>query len=234
MRLLDKKTLTADLAKQKKTQIDEGVHLASKVDALRQTLVKEEGELSRFRTESIKRVQSEIDAQLRLRDEIADDVKKARETLRLLQIPLDKEWEEVNKRSEGLVSDEIRIEGRKVYLNQLQTQLECQEREIVLEKGRVADLKHRASEALVEADSALTAAHKASADIRHKADLKLASAQAREKEVEFKELEVIAFEEEVKKRVEKIEKYEVELANRERVLRDRYASLAQTINSLQK
>lgn len=67
-RLLDKKTVNAEVATQRKEQIDSGLVIAKKIDALRETLSEEERNLEVFRTETIKQVQKEIDEKIKDRD----------------------------------------------------------------------------------------------------------------------------------------------------------------------
>lgn len=67
-RLLDKRTVHAELATERKQEIDKGMELAKKIDALRATLLEEKERLERFRTETVKAVQAEIDALIRKRD----------------------------------------------------------------------------------------------------------------------------------------------------------------------
>lgn len=70
MRLLPKRRANAEVATQRKQQIEEGLILSQKVDALRQTLAEEQQKLELFRSETVKRVQAEIDAKIRERDEL--------------------------------------------------------------------------------------------------------------------------------------------------------------------
>lgn len=67
-RLLDKRTVNASLAQERKQQIEAGVDLAKKIDALRLTLLEEQEKLERFRTETVRIVQKEIDELIIKRD----------------------------------------------------------------------------------------------------------------------------------------------------------------------
>jgi len=65
MKILPKKTeivVLKSLERQK--EIEEGAKLAQTVDTLRQTKLKEEGNLQKFRVESLKTIQKEIDSKL--------------------------------------------------------------------------------------------------------------------------------------------------------------------------
>lgn len=67
-KLLDKRTVNASLATERKQQIETGIELAKKVDAVRAMLAEEKEKLERFRSETVKAVQAEIDELIRKRD----------------------------------------------------------------------------------------------------------------------------------------------------------------------
>lgn len=61
MRLLDKKEITADSVLERKRQIEEGVRLAKRIDALRQTELQEQANLGKFRIQTLKILKKEVD-----------------------------------------------------------------------------------------------------------------------------------------------------------------------------
>lgn len=75
-RLLDKKLVSASLAVERKNEIDKGIKLAKAIDALRQSKAEEEDNLERFRSETVRRVQIEIDSLVIRRDELRSEVQK--------------------------------------------------------------------------------------------------------------------------------------------------------------
>ena len=98
-RLLDKKTVNTELANQKAQQIKEGLALAKKVDAVRETLKTEEENVEIFRQQTIKRVQAEIDTKISERDTLVSGNKRLREERVLAQAPIDlkEEWQQVRE-----------------------------------------------------------------------------------------------------------------------------------------
>lgn len=60
MRLLPKQEVNDRLKESRRIEIDEGAKLARKIDTLRETALKEEANLTKFREESIKIVTEEI------------------------------------------------------------------------------------------------------------------------------------------------------------------------------
>jgi acyl carrier protein phosphodiesterase len=73
-RLLDKKRIAASLADERRLEIDKGIKLAKKIDFLRETLAEEETKLERFRTETVKKVQIEIDMLIHERDRLKQEI----------------------------------------------------------------------------------------------------------------------------------------------------------------
>jgi hypothetical protein len=69
-KLLDKKTVNAELNQERRLQVEKGIELAKKVDALREILADEQEKLERFRTETVKKVQMEIDQLIKKRDNL--------------------------------------------------------------------------------------------------------------------------------------------------------------------
>lgn len=94
-RLLDKKTVNAELATERKRQIDEGRRLTDSIEALREAKVKEEQALEDFRKHTISVVQIEVDRKQ----------KEARERIGLLR----NEEESLKARIAGLQSLEAQL-----------------------------------------------------------------------------------------------------------------------------
>ncbi len=69
-KLLDKKTINAELNQERRLQVEKGIELAKKIDALREILADEQEKLERFRTETVKKVQMEIDQLIKKRDNL--------------------------------------------------------------------------------------------------------------------------------------------------------------------
>lgn len=232
MRLQDKKTISRDVASQKKKQIDEGIAIAKKVDALRETVSQEEQRLERFRKESVVAVQKEIDVLIVHKNSLIEDIKSLEKEKKRLLIPLDAEWEEVNRKKKELFLLEGELYGMQEHLDQLRVEAERGLKEIELDKGRAEDMKHRASEALVQAEESLEKAHEVSATMRNKAQAILSSVELRQVAVAEQEEGMRRREEEVDRVWANVRAKETDLAYREIVLRDRYKELEKTITSL--
>ena len=99
MKLLKKSTIQKDIAEQKRQQIDEGLTIARKVDALRLTLANLEGQHAKF----IDGMKAELERQT---GQLSKDVDNKRQEVAYLEAerlelikPLTAEWEEVAKKS---------------------------------------------------------------------------------------------------------------------------------------
>lgn len=232
MRLLPKQLVSAEVATQKKQQIDSGINLAKKVDVLRKTLGEEEKNLETFRTETVKGVQIEIDGLIRQKDTLKDEIGVLNKQKAEALVPLEVEWERMRRVSVKLEKDRMLFDQMSFSLIERETQVERSEKEAEDEKERASDLKHRASEDLAEADSTLTHAREASVEIRNKTQVVLASAESRAREVDLKESELEDRESLVEKRTKEFGKLEADLASRERKLRSRQELFSKKVNYL--
>jgi len=146
MLLQSKKKLNNEVAQQKKQQIDEGIKIATKVDAVRQTLATEEANLNTFREQTLKIIQGEIDVKVREKDSLGREVEFLTEQRIKLQAPIDltQEWDKVKKdkaeveakkdklfvKEVDITSREVEIEVRSKELTQWDTKLNRKEAEV--------------------------------------------------------------------------------------------------------
>lgn len=234
MKLLAKKEISIDLARQKKIQIDEGIGLARKVDALREQLQTETGNLRRFREESLGAVQQEIDAVVRQKDTLKGELKDLLNRRTVLLIPLDAEWEKLTKAKRDFTEWELELHGYSENLSQRQAQVENEEKEISEEKLRIAGLKEQTLTVLEEADSMLVRARESSAEMRNKAQAVLSEAELKNKEASLRDKSIENREYWVEKEASRVADWEADLEKREKVLRDRAAMLDRNIKRFKK
>lgn len=141
MKLLDKQTIVTLKSGERKKEIEEGVKLARKVDLLRETSAKEEINLSKFRIEALKKVQSDIDVLINEKNVLQSIVATLQLERKALLIPLDKEWDRVKK-------EKIEIEERERVVEKVNEKLKIKEIELSnkstrlqIEESRIIDLK---------------------------------------------------------------------------------------------
>ena len=110
MKLLPKKSdIDKAKANERKQEIDSGIALAKKVDALREAKLQEEKSLREWREGSIRKVQEEIDSYIETMRSLKKQVDAAFEQRNKLLEPLNKEWEELNLEKLSLKEKEAHI-----------------------------------------------------------------------------------------------------------------------------
>lgn len=82
MKLLDKQDIQKRKATERKSEVDEGMKLARKVDELRRAGAEEESKLSAFRLMSLKAIQAEIDDRIAARDMLSAEIEGKRAWLK--------------------------------------------------------------------------------------------------------------------------------------------------------
>lgn len=232
MKLQPKKAIQADLATQRKAQIDEGVKIASKVDTVRETLAQEEGNLRRFRQETIASVQADIDRYIGVKDTLKSEIVVLERQKSNAQIPLNAEWERLRKDRSKLVKDIDAWGGKSDNLKEREDQVERSEREAEVSRGKASEMLHKASEKFAQADAALQEARESAASIRNKAQVVLSAAESIERENTIKEQELERREATILVDTARNRANEVDLAARELALKDKYKTLERTIKRI--
>lgn len=92
IKLLPKSEIDKLKSSDRQREIDEGVKLAKKVDALREIQSQEEVSLTKFRNETVKVIVSEINAKILERDALIEKIAERRHELLLLSGPIDRAW----------------------------------------------------------------------------------------------------------------------------------------------
>lgn len=148
-RLLDKKLVNANLATERKQEIDKGIQLAKSIEALRETRAKEERDLEEWRVVTVRTVQAQIASEEQLATQLREGNKILKAERIRLEGPIDliEAWNEVhglqekNERiSDNLLSREISITTRENDVHDVQALLfereqEIQKQEIVTQEN---------------------------------------------------------------------------------------------------
>lgn len=229
MRLLDKKSVSVQVAIEKKRQIDAGVALASKVDALRETKLKEEAQLEAFRKQTIAQTQAEIDSKVKEKDLIVAQIKARKEELVELQKPLEARWKKLEAKEEELNEEHTYLLRQKATLEQGIALNIQRERLNEQEKQRVATERQTVTKLLTEADlmremsaGILTNAKTKADEVTTNAQRRDETSSKREKAMEIRERDVAA----ESARLKKIEK---EQARKDKEIKDKYETLLRDI-----
>ena len=152
MKLLSKTEVITGKAKDRRLEVNEGVKLATKVDALRKLAADEQANLIKFRNETLKKVREDLDAAMDERDAIHLEVQGLKQQRIHLQEPLDKEWHKVKEERKELTNETIRLIDKSDQLDRHEEELLIKAREIEIDKERVVEIKQLASQALSEAN----------------------------------------------------------------------------------
>lgn len=234
MKILKRNEVLAETNKRRQEQIDEGMNIARKVDALRSTLADLQKKHSDFIAGMKAAVEKEISPLVKLRDELKLEVSRAKAALADLRVPLDAEWAAVRSERQRL-DDDIKDSSKREALI-VETERELEKQQVQLEEDRksIDDLKKDALHKLTEVDETLTEAehivHKATTD----ANKITALLVERERDVERKENEVYLKSVDNKNRAAHLDEKEAALNERERAVNDKYLTLERTISRLKK
>lgn len=221
MRLLDKKSVNSQLANQKAQQIKEGLTLAKKVDALRETKLEEEKQLEEFRKGSIARVQIEIDSKSLERDRLEKSLIPMREEYQRLLTPPDltQAWADVKKKEQEVQIKYLLLSQGQSELQNVFALVEKRETMCEAEAQRISVLKTQAENFLAESEIKYTQ----SIDILERAkrdgerlmeEARIAIAHLETRAQQATEREVYVTSEE-----KRIRAWEVDLAAREKKLK---------------
>lgn len=216
-KLLDKKVVNAEVATQKKHQIDSGLALAKKVDALRETLGNEEQELELFRSRTIAKVQQEIDIKISERDALERSNAVLREDRIRLSAPIDlsQAWEEVKHGKREIVEWKDKLTEQSV--NQLAREADIAIlAENLLKKENNIEKKDILSErTLSESEQKFTQASDTLERAQRESNKILENAKEIDMRLKVREEDVTNREIYLSEREEKAQTHEVDLANRE-------------------
>lgn len=233
-KLLDKKVISGSLAQERKQDIDKGVKLAKAVDALKEAKDREQIELEEMRVNTLKVIQTQIDAKSRENDEISQRNQELKANRILLEGPIDlvEAWQEVHSLKEkneeistDLLRREIRISSRESDVQDAQKDIAHRTLQISRSES-ATDENLRQSEAQREEakdlrDEAQQFLLRNQQEIVHeRTDLK-----KREEQVESREEEVSRREEKVQNEELSINREKILLADRRAMLEEGFAEL---------
>lgn len=143
MQLLKKSTVQVEAQQARKKVVDEGMHIAKKVDALRQTFSEVQEQHQKFLNgmegELKERTKPLIDKIASLESEVRDLEDKRRDLL----VPLDKEWKELHSKQEELVKVSGLLDKKKEQVAIKETKLLVVGKEL---KDRIFKVKTRERE----------------------------------------------------------------------------------------
>jgi len=196
MKLLPPKELNTKLQEQKKSEIDAGLFLARKIDHLREELA----DTQKTHDETILNLSKEMEVfvaeQTSQKGSILKEISELKEQRKLLQIPLDDEWQKVAKKAEDLeeLSKILSARENKVLENETSnhkkdTELSAREEKCADTEQRVNGLLSTAERTKQEADKILTDAKEKEAFINQAIKIHTQEIEEREKSVAYREID---------------------------------------------
>ena len=229
MKLLNKSEQTKAKALEKNREIQEGLKLAKRVDALREISAQEDKALKDFRKNALAEISAEILQETKKKEEIEKEVKDLEDRKLEALKPLDIEWDRVRVAKEELTRKEATllngIEGHKAEYEEINRRIkEVSDKEAHL--ATVADIAHdkhsEAEKLLKSAKEQALASKKVSEETEREAKTLVNNAQEKEKYIINREKAVFVKEEELRKK-------EIDLAKQVIAIRDREATLERNI-----
>lgn len=235
-KLLDKRIVNAELATQRKNQIDAGLTMTKKIDVVRDTLQTEEQRLEQFRSESIRKVQQEIDSKIAERDMLERSNAILREDRIRLSAPIDlsEAWAEVKTQKQENAEWKGRLTEQSIELLAREGANKDVGEELakrVLNTSKKDELTERT---LLEAETKFTEASDTLEKAQFESKKLLDSAKEEVKEVKIREDMVETREKYVFEKEQEVNAHEIDLSNREMKLRSRQEIFLKAQNYLKK
>lgn len=232
MKLADKRTIQTVMAGQRKSQIDEGVAIAKKIDVLRQTLsslqqqhqdfVSGMSEELRNKTEAL---QIEIDGKQMM---LLDLEEKRQQLLE----PLTEAWNEVREREKKIYTEEQDYAQKRLSLTILNQNLEERAKIVVEEEKSLSETKKQVQEQIdvalktsLEAQNALIVAREEESRIFSNLDKK-------DKEITKRETELVVKERDIKIQINFIEKEKLDITKIKQQLADQRQTLERAMKRI--
>ncbi len=225
IKLLSKRAIDEAKARDKQREIEQGKMLAKRVDVLRETVANEETGLTKFRTAAISKIHEDIAVENDRLTLLKVEVEVLEQRKRDALLPLDTAWGTLRvKEAENVAAREVLWQKADV-LDRQATEILEKSHEIDVEQGRVTNFKHLAAQELVRASAITADSKRVLKEAQEQAHLLIEEAELRQTGALKREASVAARERDAENRWQKIEKYEVDLMNRELALREGWNTL---------
>ena len=235
MRLPEKKEVDRLKLLEQQEEAKIGLKLARQVDDVRIELIKEQNNLEKFRTETTKLVQKEIDSLFQTKESLKYENDVLERHNKNLKAPFDEEWESIRNIRIGELDaryDEVEhiktsIERERAEIARIRLQNEADRVAIELQLKQASEAREQAKNELKSVDSILENARiqQAEAQSRIDAENNQLDKKTQELSLQLRDIQV---------REAALQKSARELARRERFINSKYKVLMQTQQALQK
>lgn len=196
MKLLPSKELNSKLQDQRASEAKAGLFLAKKVDALREELQ----EFQKTNDETIANLSKEMELfvteQTAKKGSIIKEISELEEKRRLLQIPLDTEWEKVNHLKEFCIKKEESLIERESKNLQKENETTQKTLELSKREEEIKDSEHRTNRLLStselikqEAEDILGKAKEYETENKKVIEIRTEAIQKRETDITYREID---------------------------------------------
>lgn len=234
MKLLSKLDVTRAKVNERKIDIEEGAKLARKIDTLRETSSREQDNLKKFKDESVKELHKEVlskQAEIEELNRIIEVKKKVKEEL---EKPLTDEWQKINDAIAELEKKRKQVESDKITNEKWYLELGEKNNELKKEKHTIQSKEIYLDKQINEA---VENNNKSKESLKRQQEseerIKLAESELI-KVIEKREVAVAIRETEAKLKEESNKRWESELINKDKEIKDRYETLQRTITRINK
>lgn len=236
MRLLDKKQVTLSKAVERQAEIEQGVQLAKKVDALREAVSIETANLERFRTQAVSRVKEEVASWIEKKQSIQSDVDSLKEEKWLLGTIVEREWSNVkgNKRLDEVEKLKKILTSKIDSLRQAENEMDERLDSVRNEEQRVDLIRQEALKLSTQAQIETQQSEKLALEIKERNISTMTVLEERTVAVLRKENDINARERDTDSKLAIVRAKDADLIERERALADKYATLQRTIDRYSK
>lgn len=232
MKLLDKKTIHSVTAHQRKSQIDEGVMLAKKIDTLRETLSSLEQQHKLF----IEGMQDNLKSSIKeLEEEIRDkksEVQMLEEDRKRLLEPLTDAWNVYKKQNAELETEKEELIKKRAYLTAYNQELNERQQKILKEEDRITQVRE---EIKIQTDKVVESSllvQKTLVEAKIEAEHILSKSKIKESDVNKKLLDLAIKERDIEIRVSRLEKEEKEIIKTKAQLEDQRQTLERALKRI--
>lgn len=229
MRLLSRSQASAEVARSKKAQIDEGMKIANRVDALRATLADLE-------SQHLKYISETRDEAKRMMTGLADGIKALKKEIvgleaerNRLREPLDAEWQQLETKKEEVIQMVEKSRGMKdsISLEKVKQELLTKKTRESLERARVRERALKV--ALVEASEDRATANNILIQQQNEKKNQDQKFEARKQDLSQKEFHLKQISESLELQRERQDEKDLELVEREKAVNDKYQTLLRAI-----
>lgn len=225
MKLLTKEDIAKQKSTERKSEIDEGLKLARKVDVLRETASKEESNLARFRAETLDRVKADILVLTKEKKLLIEEIESLKVTKDDIKRSSELEWQKVGEAKEDIGEKESDIARKALELEGIKSKLTSKSKELELRETHIANKEAKVAKMVSESDTNLQNAKASLERTRSKKTEIEAEIHQKSNDLLLREAYISARERELKLEREAIEYEKSGIINKNILLQDRERTL---------